>query len=53
MDPYASDVNPVAVMITKALVEIPPKFAGHPPVNPVRKKHLKVVPVVKTIFRLQ
>jgi putative DNA methylase len=31
---YASDLNPVAVLITKALVEIPPKFAGHPPVNP-------------------
>src|SRR3954451_2824570 len=30
----ASDLNPVAVMITKALIEIPPKFAGRPPVNP-------------------
>ncbi|MFP4361859.1 MAG: DUF1156 domain-containing protein [Alphaproteobacteria bacterium] len=30
----ASDLNPVAVMITKALVEFPPKFAGLPPVNP-------------------
>jgi putative DNA methylase len=29
----ASDLNPVAVLITKALVEIPPKFAGRPPVN--------------------
>src|SRR5579884_761908 len=25
---YASDLNPVAVLITKALIEIPPKFAG-------------------------
>ncbi|HEV3257887.1 MAG TPA: hypothetical protein VG013_13460, partial [Gemmataceae bacterium] len=31
---YASDLNPVAVLITKALIEIPPKFAGRPPVNP-------------------
>jgi putative DNA methylase len=31
---YGSDLNPVAVMIGKALVEIPPKFAGRPPVNP-------------------
>ncbi len=31
---YASDLNPVAVLITKALIEIPPRFADHPPVNP-------------------
>jgi putative DNA methylase len=31
---YASDLNPVAVLITKALIEIPPRFAGRPPVNP-------------------
>ncbi len=30
----ASDLNPVAVLITKALVEIPPRFADRPPVNP-------------------
>jgi len=30
----ASDLNPVAVLITKALVEIPPRFAGMEPVNP-------------------
>ena len=29
-----SDLNPVAVLITKALVELPPKFANRPPVNP-------------------
>lgn len=29
-----SDLNPVAVLIGKALVEIPPKFAGGLPVNP-------------------
>jgi putative DNA methylase len=31
---YASDLNPVAVLICKAMIEIPPKFAGTPPVNP-------------------
>lgn len=31
---YGSDLNPVAVLIGKALVEIPPQFAGRPPVNP-------------------
>ena len=31
---HASDLNPVAVLITKALIEIPPKFANQPPVNP-------------------
>lgn len=36
---YASDLNPIAVLITKALIEIPPKFAGKPPVNPESKKN--------------
>ena len=31
---YGGDLNPVAVLICKALVEIPPRFAGLPPVNP-------------------
>ncbi|SMP61414.1 putative DNA methylase [Neorhodopirellula lusitana] len=31
---YASDLNPVPVLINKALIEIPPRFAGQPPVNP-------------------
>jgi len=30
----ATDLNPVAVMINKALIEIPPKFAGRAPVGP-------------------
>ena len=30
----ASDLNPVPVLITKALIELPPKFAGRPPVHP-------------------
>jgi putative DNA methylase len=32
---YASDLNPVAVLISKALIEIPPKFAGQNPVGPL------------------
>ena len=31
---YGGDLNPVAVLISKALVEIPPRFEGLPPVNP-------------------
>ncbi|MER9240678.1 DUF1156 domain-containing protein [Mesorhizobium sp. M0633] len=38
---YGSDLNPVAVLIGKALVEIPPKFGGRPPVNPKAKAELK------------
>jgi putative DNA methylase len=34
LESYASDLNPVAVLINKAMIEIPPKFAGQPPVNP-------------------
>ena len=33
---YGSDLNPVAVLVSKATCEIPPKFAGRPPVNPER-----------------
>jgi putative DNA methylase len=38
LESYASDINPVAVLINKALIEIPPKFAGCPPVNPKSRK---------------
>ena len=34
LEAYASDLNPVAVLINKAMIEIPPKFAGKAPVNP-------------------
>ena len=37
---YGSDLNPVAVLISKATCEIPPKFAGRPPVNPERDPHM-------------
>ncbi len=38
LESYASDLNPVAVLINKAMIEIPPKFAGKPPVNPEAQK---------------
>jgi putative DNA methylase len=38
LEAYASDLNPVAVTINKAMIEIPPKFAGMPPVNPESRK---------------
>ena len=34
LDAYASDLNPVAVLINKAMIEIPPRFAGRAPVCP-------------------
>lgn len=34
---YASDLNPVATLITKALIEIPPRFSSTPPINPEAK----------------
>ncbi|GAA4740224.1 DUF1156 domain-containing protein [Gordonia alkaliphila] len=34
LEAHASDLNPVAVLINKALIEIPPKFAGQAPVFP-------------------
>lgn len=37
---HASDLNPVAVMINKAMIEIPPKFQGLPPVNPEARAKL-------------
>ncbi|MFZ7125120.1 MAG: DUF1156 domain-containing protein [Desulfobacterales bacterium] len=43
LEAYASDLNPVAVLINKAMIEIPPKFAGRPPVNPdARKGQLRI-----------
>lgn len=34
LEAHAHDLNPVAVMINKAMIEIPPKFANMRPVNP-------------------
>jgi len=35
LEAHGRDLNPVAVLITKALIEIPPKFKDMPPVHPV------------------
>lgn len=42
LEAWASDLNPVAVLINKAMIEIPPKFAGRPPVNPESRKQKRV-----------
>lgn len=38
IEAHGSDLNPVAVLITKALIEIPPKFKDQPPINPEARK---------------
>ena len=43
LEAYASDLNPVAVLINKAMIEIPPKFAGMPPVNPESRADNRLV----------
>jgi putative DNA methylase len=43
LESYASDLNPVAVMINKAMIEIPPKFASKPPVNPDARKDKQLI----------
>lgn len=40
LEAHASDLNPVPVLINKALIEIPPRFAGKPPVNPESRRKL-------------
>lgn len=37
LESFASDLNPVAVLINKAMIEIPPKFGGKRPVHPRSK----------------
>ena len=39
LEACASDLNPVAVLINKAIIEIPPIFAGHPPVSLAEKRN--------------
>lgn len=43
LESYASDLNPVAVLICKAMIEIPPTFAGRPPVNPKSRSDDRLV----------
>jgi putative DNA methylase len=41
LEAYATDLNPVAVLISKAMIEIPPKFSGRPPVNSAARQEAK------------
>ena len=43
LEAYASDLNPVAVLINKAMIEIPPQFAGMPPVNPEARSKKQLI----------
>jgi putative DNA methylase len=43
LESYASDLNPVAVLINKAMIEIPPKFASKPPVNPEARREESLI----------
>ncbi|MDR1283316.1 MAG: DUF1156 domain-containing protein [Opitutaceae bacterium] len=40
LEAHASDLNPVSVLINKAMIEIPPRFAGRPPVNPATRARI-------------
>ena len=43
LEAHGSDLNPVAVLITKAMIEIPMRFAERPPVNPDAQSTLKQI----------
>lgn len=40
LESHASDLNPVPVLLNKAITEVPPKFASRPPVNPIARARL-------------
>jgi putative DNA methylase len=35
LNSFASDLNPVSVLLNKAMIEYPTQFRGMPPVNPI------------------
>ncbi len=43
LEAYATDLNPVAVLINKAMIEIPPKFGALPPINPAARKNRDLI----------
>ncbi len=43
LESYASDLNPVAVLINKAMIEIPPIFVRKPPVNPRARREESII----------
>lgn len=40
LEAHASDLNPVAVMINKAMIEIPPKYSDQVPINPDSRREI-------------
>lgn len=42
LESNASDLNPVAVMINKAMIEIPPTFSGRSPIGPIPKDERQI-----------
>jgi putative DNA methylase len=48
LESYASDLNPVAVLINKAMIEIPPKFARRSPIHPADKNLLANINAQRT-----
>lgn len=50
LESYASDLNPVAVTINKAMIEIPPRFAGRPPVGPEIEAERGTKKATKNVF---
>jgi len=43
LESYGSDLNPVAVLINKAMIEIPSKFAGISPINPKSNAEMHLI----------
>ena len=43
LEALASDLNPVAVLVNKAMIEIPPRFAGQAPVNPEFRQEKRLI----------
>ena len=43
LEAHASDLNPVAVLINKAMIEIPPRFAGRGPVNSEARREKRLI----------
>ena len=43
LEAHASDLNPVAVLINKAMIEIPPKFASCSPINPDAREDNRLI----------
>lgn len=50
LESYASDLNPVAVTINKAMIEIPPRFAGRAPVGPAIEAERGTKKATRNVF---